>query len=152
MQPHVAYWWPEPNNFDEFYAKWLERISTGMSAYNTPWFGHIIKVDTIPIGYIHYYRIKKDRYAEYPSLAPHTLGIDFFIGEPSHIGKKLSTLILHTYIKNIVKKENSLTRTLIIDPAITNTRAIHIYTKAGFKTLGTYTLSQNIVLLMYAHI
>ncbi len=152
MQPHVTYWWPEPQEFDTFYAKWSERINTGLSAYHTPWHGHIIEIDTLPIGYIHHYQVKKDRYTEYPTIPNNAIGIDFFIGEQSHIGKKLSAPVLGTYMDTVIKKQNPDVNTVIIDPAVTNTRAIHVYTKAGFKPLGVFNQSQGTALLMYKHI
>jgi len=152
MQPYIAYWWPEPSDFASFYIQWSQRINTGLSAYHTPWSGHLITVEKRPIGYIHHYRVKQDRYAEYLPFPPHAVSIDFFIGEPEYLGKKMSVPILHRYIDTIIKKDNPQSTTLIIDPDITNTRAIHAYAKAGFKPIGSQTQSHHTLLLMYKHI
>ncbi len=149
MQPHVAYWWPETSLFADFYTKWLGYIESGISAYSTTWCGHIIVVDEKKIGYIHYYQMGKNRYPDYSVHTEHIVGLDFFIGEYAYIGKKLSLPLLHAYIATVIKLRLPMANRILIDPAIANTRAIHIYTKVGFKPLMRHTQSGYTVLLMY---
>ena len=67
---------------------------------------------------------------------PHgkTWTVDFMIGEEAFLGKGLSYLALKAFMqqqKDIVA--------FLIDPEATNTKAIHVYEKAGFKEVGRYT-------------
>ena len=149
IQPHVAYWWPESSHFADFYTKWSGYIASGLSAYRTEWYGHIIVVDEKKIGYIHCYSMRKNQYPDYPIHTEHTVGIDFFIGEYSSIGKKLSSPILHTYKEKVIRLQKQRVNRIVIDPSITNTRAIHVYTKAGFKPLTRYIQGGRTVLLMH---
>jgi RimJ/RimL family protein N-acetyltransferase len=152
LQPHVAYWWQEPIAWHEFHTKWSERIATGLSAYHTPWFGHIACINAIPIGYIQHFFITSQQAHGYPVLVQKTVGLDFFIGEQAYLGKKLSTPIIATYLHTIVQEDHTSVSTVLIEPSVTNNRAIHVYAKAGFKSLGPQITSNGTILLMYKNL
>jgi RimJ/RimL family protein N-acetyltransferase len=63
-----------------------------------------------------------------------TLTIDFMIGEEAFLEKGLSYLTLNKFT-DIQEGINSF----IIDPEASNAKAIHVYEKAGFKKVGSYT-------------
>lgn len=151
LQPHVAQWWQEPTEAEQFYAKWSDRITAGVSAYHTRWFGHIVQIDAVPVGYIQHFFLTPQKLHGYPLSLTQTIGLDFFIGEPAYLGKKLSVPILTHYFQAI-KQSNNHISTVLIDPAFTNNRAIHVYAKAGFKAFGQQTTSHGTVLLMYKHL
>jgi RimJ/RimL family protein N-acetyltransferase len=152
MQPHVAYWWQEPAEWAPFHAKWSERIATGLSAYHTPWFGHIVYIDTVPIGYIQHFFLAPQQLYGYPLSLAQTIGLDFFIGETAHLGKKLSTPIIETYLQAIVQQNHPHVSTMLIEPAFKNNRAIHVYAKACFKPLGPQITGHATILLMYKNL
>lgn len=152
VQPHVAYWWQEPQEWHDFYAKWSARITTSSSAYHTPWFGHIIQIGAIPIGYIQHFCVIPDRLYGYPLSPATTAGLDCFIGEPTYLGKKFSVPIITQYVELIAHQQTPRLNTILIEPAITNQRAIHVYTKAGFKALDNQVANGDTILLMYKNI
>lgn len=63
-----------------------------------------------------------------------TLTIDFMIGEEAFLGRGLSYITLNKFT-DIQEGINSF----IIDPETSNAKAIHVYEKAGFKKVGSYT-------------
>ncbi len=63
-----------------------------------------------------------------------TLTIDFMIGEEAFLGKGLS---YETLIKFGEAQDPSVTA-LVIDPAADNSKAIHVYEKAGFLIVDTF--------------
>jgi aminoglycoside 6'-N-acetyltransferase len=152
LQPHVAYWWQEPTMLHEFNTKWSERIDTGMSAFRTPWFGHIVCIDTVPIGYIQHFFVTPQQTYGYQLMRTQTVGLDFFIGEPAYLGKKLSVPIIENYLRTIVQSKHPHVSTVLIEPSFTNNRAIHVYTKAGFKSLGTQTTNHGTIVVMYRRV
>ncbi len=148
LQPHVAYWWPEPSPYELFHAKWKARIEKSLSAYHTPWFGHIVKIDGIPIGYIQHFFLTAQQCHGYPVSLQETVGLDFFIGEPTYLGKKLSTPIIAGYL-NLIHQNHPQVATVLIEPAYANRRAIHVYHKAGFNQLGRWQDHNEQKLLMF---
>lgn len=64
-----------------------------------------------------------------------TWTIDFMIGEEDLLGKGLAHLALITFSKFIPRSVSAL----IIDPAMTNPRAAHVYLKAGFVKIAQFT-------------
>ena len=62
---------------------------------------------------------------------PGTFCMDLFIGEEDYLDKGYGTDIVKAFAVYIF--ENFPATTIFIDPAITNTRAIRCYEKAGFK-------------------
>ena len=150
-EPHVATWWPEPNKYTDFEDKWLKKITERAEKQNSS-HGYIIMINNISIGYIQYYlnyKVTTKNCSHYPPLPKHTVGIDLFIGDRTYLGKKLSTPIITTFIETIIKNQKPETAVIIMDPAPTNQRAIHVYTKAGFKKIGLFQQSHGPVLLMY---
>jgi RimJ/RimL family protein N-acetyltransferase len=151
LQPHVAYWWPEPQDWSAFNIKWTTRLETNLSAYHTPWFGHIACIDDTPIGYIQHFFLIPHQLHGYPLSLAQTVGLDFFIGEPAYLGKKLSTPILDNYFSFITKMHPPVS-TILIEPHSMNLRAIHVYTKAGFKVIGEKISAQNPITVLYKHL
>ena len=134
-KPHVKNTW-----FQEGYEKKeeiLEKIKG--NGYDYPF---LILVDDKPVGYIQYEDLaayfgdnpdSKDKY--YASEPEGTCCIDLFIGEEDYLNKGYGSKIIIQFsnwllIKPEVKK-------LVIDPSISNKRAIHCYEKGGFKYVRT---------------
>jgi RimJ/RimL family protein N-acetyltransferase len=152
LQPHLAYWWQEPEEWRSFQTKWSERIATGLSAYHTRWFGHIVCIDAIPIGYIQHFFLTPQQTYGYQLMLTQTAGLDFFIGEAAYLGKKLSVPIIENYLCMIVQQNHPHVSTVLIEPSLTNNRAIHVYAKAGFKSLGQQSTQHGTTMLMYKNL
>lgn len=67
-----------------------------------------------------------------------TLGFDFMIGKEEYLGKGLAAPTLKAFMDFCPPE---ITR-FLIDPALDNPRAIHVYEKAGFTEVGKFTPKQ----------
>lgn len=74
-----------------------------------------------------------------------TRGIDITIGDFLNLGKGLGSMIIKHFAVKLFSE--GATR-LVIDPDITNKRAVAAYTKAGFEAYDTYKTEEGIDLLM----
>ncbi len=68
-----------------------------------------------------------------------TITLDMLIGEEEYLGKKLSYLI----IKEFLLSEFPEVEEVLIDPEASNSRAVHVYEKFGFKILGEFIPSHS---------
>ena len=66
-----------------------------------------------------------------------TITLDLFICDPSYLGKGLATAM----IRDFLLSQFPNVKTVLIDPEATNTRAIHVYEKVGFKIIGEFIAS-----------
>lgn len=60
-------------------------------------------------------------------------GMDQFIGEVAYWNKGIGTLLIASMI-NFLKEEKCANR-IVMDPQVTNVRAIHCYEKCGFQKI-----------------
>lgn len=67
-----------------------------------------------------------------------TLTLDYMIGEENYLGKGLSAPTLQAFIDQL---PTSITA-LLTDPETKNTKAIHVYEKAGFQKVADYSPSE----------
>ena len=63
--------------------------------------------------------------------------LDLFICDLSYIGKGLSVPMIREFLINQFPN----VKRVLIDPETTNTRAIHVYQKVGFKIIGEFIAS-----------
>ena len=63
-----------------------------------------------------------------------TWTIDFMIGEESFLGRGLSYKALSKFMDQMDDVE-----AFLIDPEVSNTKAIHVYEKAGFVKIDRFT-------------
>lgn len=66
-----------------------------------------------------------------------TITLDLFICNVDYLGKGFAVPMIREFL---VKKFPTIKRVLI-DPEATNTRAIHVYQKVGFKIIGEFIAS-----------
>lgn len=97
----------------------------------------IIFSDNQPIGYIvacdlyAYRTLSSDPKGLFTHETPGTFCMDLFIGEEGYLDKGFGTQIVRSFIGYIF--QHFQCQTILIDPAISNKRAIRCYEKAGFK-------------------
>lgn len=74
-----------------------------------------------------------------PHIAPHgeTWTVDFMIGDPAHVGRGLAAPTLAAFA-GFAKSVEPRLASLLIDPMATNTRAIHVYEKAGYQKVSEF--------------
>jgi RimJ/RimL family protein N-acetyltransferase len=62
------------------------------------------------------------------------LTLDLFICRLDYLGKGLSVQMIHEFLVN----ECSDAVVVVIDPEVSNKRAVHVYKKAGFEIIGEF--------------
>lgn len=67
-----------------------------------------------------------------------TWSIDFMIGNNKYLGKGLAAPTLKAFMQFIREKMTPTVDTFFIDPAAPNSRAQHVYEKAGFVNVETF--------------
>ena len=139
-EPHVAEFWQETENEEEFRQKFLSKLpERGVSPF-------VIAIDSKPIGYIQYYDACKVGGGWWPDAKEGTFGIDQFIGDPSFIGRGFGTKIINKFVDDLFSRRTF--REIITDPEPTNKRAIRAYEKVGFKAVGEIKTPGGDALLM----
>lgn len=94
-QPHVAEFWQETEDEEEFRRKFLSELpERGVAPF-------IVAVDSRPIGFIQYYDACKVGGGWWPDAQEGTFGIDQFIGDPSMIGRGLGTEIIKQFVGDL---------------------------------------------------
>lgn len=63
--------------------------------------------------------------------------LDLFICDLNYLGKGIAVPMIHTFLTS----HFSHVKRVLIDPEATNTRAVHVYQKAGFKIIGEFIAS-----------
>lgn len=85
-----------------------------------------------PVGYVQFYPVDTEGEAYYDcGPGPLTYGVDLFIGEPEYWGRGIGTALLRLVIAYLVDECGA--GRVVIDPVVTNVRAIRSYEKCGFR-------------------
>jgi len=133
-KPHVIEFWDNsPNMWQN-----VENYFQGKKNLFDYWIGFLGKT---PFCLLMTSEIEKnlppdDPYFKWVKKNGITMGVDFMIGEEAFLGKGLGHLTLREF--SSLLHEMNVTR-LIIDPAETNSRAKHVYQKAGFEIVDTFS-------------
>ncbi len=122
---HVKeFWYPEKTfSYNDVYEKYYKRITSS----DVKMF--IIVLNNKDIGYIQSY--VEDNLELY-EISEKAMGLDLYIGEQSFLNKGFGTEIIREFIEKHIFS-NSQIKYAVIDPNITNKRAIRSYQKAGFS-------------------
>lgn len=121
--PHVAEWWRETKDYESFAKKYKNYIAIDEVG------PYLIYDKDKPIGYISWYDAAHDPIRNETFPKP-TYGMDMFIADLNYLGKGYGQKIIKQFIDEIIMPMNPAK--IIIDPEITNERAIHVYEKVGF--------------------
>jgi len=133
--PHVAKW---------FYGQGLENTKQHLEAFfqgsssSHYWLGFD---GERPIAFLITSSIYKtdDELAHWCSEEGDAMTLDMLIGDTEYVGRGLA----HLLIQNFLISTFPLVAEVLIDPEATNTRAIRVYQKAGFRTLGEFIPSHS---------
>jgi RimJ/RimL family protein N-acetyltransferase len=85
-----------------------------------------------PFGFLMTSPIEKDQ--EYAIKNASTITLDLLIGEEAFLGKGLAVEMIQSFILD----KFSNTDYFLMDPSASNTKAIHIYEKVGFKKIADF--------------
>jgi aminoglycoside 6'-N-acetyltransferase len=95
----------------------------------------------VPIGYLQYYALndllETDRQMYYLDKTNNVYAIDLFIGETKYWNQGIGTKVLKAIVKYLF--EVSQADKIVIDPHVSNTRAIRCYEKCGFVKVKLLT-------------
>jgi aminoglycoside 6'-N-acetyltransferase len=120
VQPHWRQWWGEPDEE-------LRLIYAVEDGEHEPYLAH---VDARPVAYVQAWW--PSQHPDLPwqhGLSRDTRGIDISIGDAADLGKGYGTLIIRHFAAKLFAEGAPR---LVIDPDLTNERAIACYLKAGF--------------------
>lgn len=138
--PHVAEFWQETENEDEFREKFLNEMPRrGVFAF-------VILMDQRPIGYIQSYNACEVGGGWWPNARQGTFGIDQFIGDPELVGRGIGTEIIKKFVNDLFLRPE--VNEIITDPDPKNKRAIRAYEKVGFEAVGEIKTPGGAALLM----
>jgi len=135
QEPHVAKW---------FYGQGLENTINHLDDFlnglqgGEYWLGFD---QNRPFAFLMTSHVEKssDILAKWCSEKGEAITLDLLIGETDYLGKGLSYILIQEFLASQFPHVNEV----LIDPEATNSRAVHVYKKAGFKILGEYIPSYN---------
>ncbi|WP_010652657.1 GNAT family N-acetyltransferase [Fluoribacter dumoffii] len=126
-QPHINEW---------LHGEGLSNTIKDLNEFlneGEPWATHWIAYDKeIPFAYL--ITSELERSEEFPEGG---ITLDLFICRLDYIGKGLSVRMIHEFILSQFWDA----KIIFIDPEISNTRAVHVYQKAGFEITGEFIAS-----------
>ena len=95
------------------------------------------KEDGQPIGYGQFYRLDDELFEEYRCLDTGgvVFAMDQFIGVPELWGKGLGTEYVEAVFEWLVQERGATA--VVLDPRVSNERAVRCYQKAGFEIIAT---------------
>lgn len=97
-----------------------------------PVFPFIVELDGSPIGFMQYYKLQEEEQQKLGYLNNQMIfGIDQFIGIPKLFNKGFGTIMVRKFIELIMNITDA--DLIIVDPEISNERAIRCYEKCGFS-------------------
>ncbi|HIM06140.1 MAG TPA: GNAT family N-acetyltransferase [Gammaproteobacteria bacterium] len=134
--PHVSQFWGEASkNIRDF-----RNAMTGVCALFNYWIG---QDDTIPFCLLITTDATRDTPEHLAPFLPETgeaCTLDVLIGPPEYVGRGIATQMLESFLSHI-QYQNRALRTVLIDPEANNSRAIHVYEKAGFQLVSEFVPS-----------
>jgi len=107
-----------------------------------PHFKHWVAYDKdIPFGYLLTSEIPKgspeDEYAPFCKEKGKAITLDLFICDLNYLGKGLSVAMIQEFLLTQFPDVTEV----FIDPEASNTRAVHVYEKAGFQIIDEFIAS-----------
>ena len=135
VQPHVAKW---------FYGQGLQNTFTDLDAFfqgESQWHYWLAYDKECPFAFFITSKVCKphDMLTHWCVMDGNTITLDILIGDPNYLGKGLSHLLIQAFLSSQFPDVSEV----LIDPEATNSHAIHIYQKAGFKILGEFIPSHS---------
>ncbi|WP_181346997.1 GNAT family N-acetyltransferase [Thalassobacillus sp. CUG 92003] len=104
----------------------VNKVETEFFQHNDDVTGFMVEYDGVRIGYIQFYVCDDYGYAD-----ELIYGIDQFIGEPSYWNRGIGTLLVSSMA--VFLCDHKQAERVVMDPHVTNERAIRCYEKSGFK-------------------
>jgi aminoglycoside 6'-N-acetyltransferase len=140
--PHVKAWWDKDVKWTKeliykkysCYVKGYKRLVLANKVIKKPMHAFIICADNQAIGYVQAYNVhdfpREDDYAI--NLPQGCAAIDWYLGEPSSLGKGIGTQALKLFLNTQVPQNFTH---VFVDPETANKAAIKVYEKVGFRVV-----------------
>lgn len=148
QEPHVQEFWDNSQEFKDDVLHFMNGRK-GPSNYCEGLFSYWVGlIDMVPFSLIMTLQEKKwydipQLKKDYLSVTGNTYSVDYMIGDNRFIGKNLGATTLEQFLIFFRRECDKDADTFLIDPDITNTKAKHVYEKAGFKYVGTFIMDGN---------
>ncbi|HSJ37145.1 MAG TPA: GNAT family N-acetyltransferase [Planococcus sp. (in: firmicutes)] len=95
---------------------------------------YIVETEGRPFAFMQCYKLSAADYESYGYSIEETIyGIDQFIGEPSLLGRGYGTQMVKKFLEFIFDEKQA--NAVVLDPELTNPRAIRCYEKCGFRKI-----------------
>jgi RimJ/RimL family protein N-acetyltransferase len=133
-QPHVQEFYSlRAWTLSEIEEKFKDRITAGQNSSNIH--GFLACIKDSPMAYLQCYPVKDhpwvgQNFSE--NFIEKAVGLDFFMGEPSFLGKKMAAPVLEKFIQTEILRIYPDCESLVVDPEIDNQRSI-AFEKQEFK-------------------
>jgi aminoglycoside 6'-N-acetyltransferase len=103
-------------------------------AQNPDWREWLIaQSGAVPIGFIQIIDPALEETHYWGAVEDNLRAIDIWIGEEQHLGKGYGTQMMHLVIRRCF--DSPEIRAILIDPLVSNTKAIRFYERLGFKRM-----------------
>jgi RimJ/RimL family protein N-acetyltransferase len=144
-EPHIIEFWDNSqahkDDIINFIHNRKQHYFYGTAIY---WLGLI---DDEPYSFIisdifQYYQELPELHRKNLSKSGHTIRLDFAIGNKKYLGQGLAALTLQKFVSFYQESVDSLANVFFIDPDQNNSRAHHVYNKAGFELVGDLDISK----------
>lgn len=131
-EPHVKKYWDTdiPYTLESIRLKYLSyvRRTKRENGVDKPIYAYVINLDNTSIGYIQIYHADDfEPSKSLTDLPPNLAGLDFYIGEPSYLGKNLGSTILQAFLQ----KHAEFYENVFVAVDCHNIAAMKCYEKAG---------------------
>lgn len=134
-QPYVAQWF-----YGEGLANTLKHLDDFLDG-RCPWDYWLAYDKEHPFAFLITSSVNKpgDDISRWCSLEGAAITLDLLIGDKGYLGRGLA----HTLIQEFLLSQFSEASEVLIDPEATNTKAVHVYEKAGFEIVGEFVPSHS---------
>jgi len=129
-RPHISEW---------LHGEGLKNTLSSLNQFyeGSSEFQHWIAYDNdIPFGYLLTSEVdhNDDSLSSIEFTGGKAITLDVFICEPDYIGKGFGTTMIREFLKTHFLDVSDV----LIDPEVTNSRAVHVYKKTGFRVIETF--------------
>jgi aminoglycoside 6'-N-acetyltransferase len=116
-------------------------------ARDVPWRELLIaEEDGRPIGFVQLVDAAAEESHYWGDVAPGTWALDIWIGSPDDRGRGLGTQTMRAAIERVAARGGA--GAVLIDPKVTNRRAIEFYRRLGFEVVGVRDFDDDSCLVM----
>lgn len=111
----------------------------------------IVELNNLPIGYMQHYKINAVEQKAFGYFENQVIyGIDQFIGDPQLFNKGYGTIMVNDFLDMIHHTTDA--EVIIVDPEISNSRAIRCYEKCGFSKVKKINNENNFLMAIHTSI